>query len=210
MLRAILFDLDGTLIDSLNAHISYFQDLLGENGYEIPAAEDVAKYFNLTPPGVIKNLLPSTSEERIQKMLFDSGEMYRRRGYFKNAELNPGLPDLLDILTGIYKLRLGIATSRGNSVYEVLEHVGIGEYFDAVITTRDCENTKPHPEPIEKALKALDVRADEAIYVGDSDTDVQAANAAGVTSIRFSDGDDSNANFNIKELVELLSILEEF
>ncbi len=67
----------------------------------------------------------------------------------------------------------------------ILERFNLGPYFDMVVTALDVKNPKPHPESVEKILAALQLKQEEAVFVGDSDVDQQTAESSGVTFIAY-------------------------
>jgi beta-phosphoglucomutase-like phosphatase (HAD superfamily) len=92
-----------------------------------------------------------------------------------------------------------------------MEHIltvrKIRHVFDTIITFEDYANPKPHPEPLQVALRKLTLKADQAIYIGDSKTDVEAAKAAGMQSIFLSVDDHVDATARIEKLYELTNVL---
>ncbi len=93
------------------------------------------------------------------------------------------MTDVLDVLKRQGR-RLGIVTAKRRATVELaFGHLPLEHFFDVVIGSDDTERHKPDPEPIMHALHLLDVRPEEAAYVGDSPFDVRAAKAAGVHAV---------------------------
>jgi len=204
-LKAIIFDVDGVLVDSKNANVAFFQTLLKKAGYTAISREEVASYFHLPMWQVIEKLINSTDQEEIRRIW----EMGHDASLRDNSLLE--FPDQLEnVLEKLHKeYKLAIVTSRIKAGMEALfGSREIRHLFDVVVTFEDYTNPKPHPEPLDTALKKLGVNSSEAIYIGDSPTDIEAAKAVGMRSIFLSHENHPNAVATIKEFKELLNALE--
>jgi len=82
-------------------------------------------------------------------------------------------------------IRLAISTSRTTNMGYILKKFGLEAFFKLVVTTRDVQNPKPHPESIEKILQNFSLQKEEVLLVGDSETDRKTALAAGVGFIAY-------------------------
>lgn len=181
--RTVLFDLDGTLIDSGAMILASFrhatQTVLRR---EIPDEELVAAVGGTT----IHDQMRSFDPDRVDELV----EVYRRHNLPLHDELQAfeGVEELLASLTREGR-KLGVVTAKRRlGVDRAFEILDIGRYFDAVVSTGDTENHKPHPEPVLHALELLGSRPEEAAFVGDSPFDVAAGKAAGVFTIGVSWG----------------------
>ena len=102
---------------------------------------------------------------------------------------------------------MGVVTNRTTSAVKILEFFGIKDYFGVIIGSHDVTNTKPHPEPVLKAIELLEVRPEETMYIGDSGSDVESANAAGAISVFYSDEKNPDAKFNISDMEEIKELV---
>jgi HAD superfamily hydrolase (TIGR01662 family) len=208
MLKAVLFDVDGVLVDSKKANVDLFQSLLIKAGYPKPSEDKILKCFHMS--------LWQTLEELTGTK--DSDEIHRVREIIKDSEFRASRDvnlfefpiKLEEILQELHqKYRLGIVTNRMRiGVDDIFNLREIQHLFDAVITVEKYKNPKPHPEPLLVAIKELEISADEAIYIGDSDTDVEAARLAGMRCIHLSLKKHDDASAGVKEFAELISVIE--
>ncbi len=201
MLKAVIFDVDGVLVDSKEANIAFFQALLGKAGYKDIDREDILACFHLPLWQSLEKLIGSTDQVEIQR-IFDmaSDVSLRNRSLLQFPEK---LEDVLEQLHQKYKL--AIVTSRIKvGIDDIFNAKEIKHLFDVVVTFEDYSNPKPHPEPLQVALKRLDVGAEEAIYIGDSPTDIEAVKAAGMKSVFLSTDDHKHAAARVNEFYELL------
>lgn len=174
----VLFDLDGTLIDSGAMILASFR-----HATSTVLARDLPDEILLAGVG------GSSLEEQMNVLSPVRADELVAAYRAHNAPLHdhlrpcPGIADVLDRLHGEGR-RLGIVTAkRLRSVALAFESLGHEDVFGAVVTTDDVERGKPHPDGILLALDRLGARPEEAAYVGDSPYDVGAALAAGVRAI---------------------------
>jgi HAD superfamily hydrolase (TIGR01509 family) len=97
--------------------------------------------------------------------------------------MEEGLRETLDILQR--RVSLAVCTNRSTSMSTVLDSFGLSTYFTTVMTASRVARPKPHPEPLLAVLQELGISAGEALFVGDSDVDRQAAAAAGVPFVAY-------------------------
>jgi pyrophosphatase PpaX len=174
----VLFDLDGTLIDSGAMILASFRHATRTVlEREIPDAELAALVGGMN----IRDQMRMLDAERVEDLV----RVYREHNEPLHADLQafPGVEALLAALTEQGR-RLGIVTAKRRRTVDLAFAVlPIERYFDAVVTSGDTERHKPHPEPVLVALERLGARAEEAAFVGDSPFDVRAGNAAGVFTV---------------------------
>ena len=185
MLRAALFDFDGTLVDTTELIYQSMRHATGEVlGREIPREILLA---NVGQP--LPRQMEIIDAERAEALL----ESYRLHNQEHHDALIGEFPGIEESLARLRSagVRVAVVTSkRLFSVKMALERFpGLGEVVDRFVTMEDTTEHKPDPEPLLKGLEFLgDVPPEEAAYVGDSPFDVAAAKAAGVTSVAVSWG----------------------
>ncbi|MCK6447618.1 MAG: HAD-IA family hydrolase [Planctomycetes bacterium] len=175
-LDTFLFDLDGTLIDSVEVIRLSFEHALREHcGL---AAEHDEWLAGLGTPLSAQFRRYVDDPAEVERMI----ATYRAHNAAHHDALVRGYPDVREMLDGLVAsgVKLGIVTSkqRGRAI-QGLEHCGLGEIFELVIGVDEVTRHKPHPEPVLAALAALGAEAERAIYVGDSPHDLAAGRAAG-------------------------------
>jgi pyrophosphatase PpaX len=174
----VLFDLDGTLVDSAAVILGSFhhatETVLRRR---FPDEEILARVGGTNLAHQMALLDPDHVDELV--------EVYREHNDPQYSEL-ACFDGVIDVLAGLKSegRRLGIVSAKRRPTIErVLLNAGMGEYFDAVVGSDDTERHKPEPEPILKALELLEAVPADAAYVGDSPFDVAAARAAGVYAV---------------------------
>jgi HAD superfamily hydrolase (TIGR01509 family) len=117
--------------------------------------------------------------------------------------MEEGLRETLEALHG--RVELAVCTNRASSMDMLLASFGLDRYFSCVMTAGRVQNPKPHPEPVFKVLEHYGITPREALFVGDSEVDRQAADAAGVPFVAYRG--DMPALARIERHQELLSLL---
>lgn len=205
MIKAILFDIDGVLLDSLKANYQYYQNLFKklEKSF-ISFSEYKEKYFSMPVKEVIQNLAGLEGNELENKY-----QEIKNSRYFTNLIKVPkGEKETIKNLFKQYKL--AIVTGRF-SIKSTFSITGLKKYFEVVVKFGDYQKPKPDPEPLLVALKKFNLKPEEAIYVGDSLVDLQAAKALKMKFIGFygiSGKIFKEADANIKTFAELSGAIE--
>lgn len=174
----VLFDLDGTLIDSGPMILASFRHATSSVlGRKIPDLDLIATAGGAT----LEQQMRSFDAERVDELV----AAYRAHNIPLHEQLQccVGIQAVLDQLRAEGRT-LGVVTAkRRMTVQLAFERLGIERYFDVVITADDTTAHKPDPEPVLLALERLGARPEDAVYVGDSPFDIGAARAAGVFAV---------------------------
>ncbi len=208
MLKAIIFDVDGVLVDSREANIAMFQALFKKAGYPAPSRKAILECFHLTLWQSLENLTGSKDQTEIKRIWnLAHDQALRRQRSLDLFKFPKKLEDTLENLHKQYKL--AIVTSRIKAgIDDLFDARQMQHLFDVVVTYEDYKNPKPHPEPLRAALKKLGLSSAEAIYIGDSSSDIEAAKAAGMRSIHLATQKHPDADVGITEFHELLKVIE--
>jgi len=173
----VLFDLDGTLADSLPFIKKTYQrvfDLLG-----LPWADGEVMRWIGRPIKDIAGYFAAGKE----KEFLDLYKYYYDLEHDRNVRLFPGTLEILDFLRQ-RGLRLGVVTSKGREgARRTVELTGLNHYLGVLVTAQDVDRHKPFPDPILKALALLNASPQTAVYVGDSCFDLQAGRQAGTVTL---------------------------
>ena len=185
VLRAALFDFDGTLVDTTELIYQSMRHAAGE----VLGREDLPREVLLANVGQpLPRQMELLDAERAEALL----ESYRLHNNEHHDSLIGEFPGVEGSLARLRSggVKIAVVTSkRLPSVEMALKRFPrLGEVVDRFVTMEDTEEHKPHPDPLLKGLELLGVPKEEAAYVGDSPFDVAAAKAAGVKSVAVSWG----------------------
>jgi HAD superfamily hydrolase (TIGR01509 family) len=209
-MQAVIFDLDGTLIDSREGIFWQFEVLTREfNG--VPASrEAIAAAMHGTTEVIIRTLVPNATD--FTKVASRHAELWAQSMDFHR--LYPGSEDLLAILRRL-DMRLGVVTAGDHRTVGFLDKAGVRHHFDAVVSKLDNVQPKPHPEGVLLALSKLNVRPEDAIMIGDTVADMQAGKSAGLKTVAVTHGFGSLAALQaaapdhiVNDIPSLLDVLE--
>ncbi|MEA3201667.1 MAG: beta-phosphoglucomutase [Thermoplasmata archaeon] len=180
-LRAVIFDVDGILVKSMENHAAAYQKVFAEIGVAIEAREVYANEGRRSP-----EVIASLAQERgldLSPAKLDAMNHAKQAAFyaFGPAPLYPGVQALLEKLAA-HGLRLAAVT--GTNRANVEHHLGaLAKLFDVIVTADDVARTKPDPEPYLAALAKLGLRADECIVVENAPLGVKSGRAAGLRVI---------------------------
>jgi len=217
VIRAVIFDLDGTLINSINLIAECWSEAFNKFGYNV-TREDIYKDVGLSAEEILSKHIGRREQALFEKIL-----EYARRCFDERKEKHLLLSkDTVNVLETLNRkgILLGVATSSScKRTFDILREFGIIKYFKTIQCLKPGMRGKPSPDIILYALKDLGVNSSEAIYVGDTIYDCLASYKAGVKFILLS----KEWNNNIKEgpinceiycrvntLKELLKIIDKF
>lgn len=178
-IKAILFDLDGTLVDTHKANFEAYRHALFLEGVVI-CWDDFERTIGLESKDFLPILYPGITSEQMARVAFEKSRKYRKLVH--KTEINHGLKNLL--IASRQYLQTGlVTTAKRENADAVLRYHGLKPYFDIVITKEDVVQNKPASECYLLALERLGLRSDEVIVFEDSETGLIAAESAGIKVI---------------------------
>lgn len=185
MLKAVIFDMDGVIIDSEPQHALAEMAAIEEFGVDVDL-NYCYRFIGTTTHSMMKQVIEdfsidTTPEQLESRALFHKKRLIKEEGY-------PLIPFVKEQIIQLYKdgIKLALASSSVPSeIEDVVKTLGIRKYFDKIISGSSVKNPKPAPDIFKKALSELGVSASEALVIEDSTFGVMAADAAGIASIGF-------------------------
>lgn len=192
--KGIIFDLDGTLIDSIELYYSILCEGLQSFNLDIPEREWIMEVLG-SGMGFweVWETLTAGKTDKISDFVNKSGavfdEIWKRR-YDKEVRLFPGV---VELLARLHKagVKMGVVTSsfyvKKMDLFS-LNGLNYREVFQSIITRKDTVKMKPHPEPIQRCLEQMGIDKESCICVGDSPCDIAAGRDAGMQTIGLMTG----------------------
>lgn len=202
----MIFDVDGTLIDTEKMYMLPLQKTLNENGYDFSYA-DVVKVFGITSLDAVK-ILGVSDPEAIQKQWFA-----KIKDYTQYTTVYDGIEPVLKTLHDRSVVKMAIATSKQKDEFERdVTRFGLDQYFDKFVFSNEIKHGKPAPDMILKGIEKLAADPASTIYVGDTVYDLKAAHAANVGFALAGwrtkkTADFQTSDYDLKTPNELLSIV---
>jgi beta-phosphoglucomutase len=180
MLKALIFDMDGTLVHSDPVHLEAFAEVLKPEGVAIDEEIYRSTIIGRTNEAIFASLLPHLPVEKHEAYADDKEATFRRMA--SNLKPLEGLLDLLDWAER-RDVRIALVTNAPRlNADHMLDVLGLAERFPVQITIEQVERGKPDPLPYLTALERLGIKAEEAVAFEDSPSGMRAAKAAGLFS----------------------------
>lgn len=184
--RALLFDLDGTLIDSKADLIHSVNAMLQEMNRPELAAETISGYIGHGAPQLVARALGGTATEVERKEALQFFLGYYEKHKMDNTCAYPGVAETLARLRDV---PMAVLTNKPVRISErILKELGLAKYFRAIYGGNSFETKKPDPLGARRILEELGIEAPEAALVGDSEVDVQTARSAGMLAVAVNYG----------------------
>lgn len=207
-----IFDIDGTLIDTIDMYMPAMIDTLAQHGHPVaPDKVEQTKHdlFGITGRDALR--LAGISEEEIPEMLKDWFDLAYQRA--DQAKVIEGIPEMLNTLANREDAKIAIATSKLADEYQeyFVNKYDFSKLFKVAITSADTKKHKPAPDPILAAMNKMGADPATTVYVGDTINDMKAAHAAGAKfagALYSSANPDSikDADFPLMKPADLLEI----
>lgn len=178
-IRAVLFDIDGTLLDSNDAHAHAWLDSLRGHGRNVPF-EKLRSKIGMGGDKLLSEIAA------IDHASVEGISISERRGMIFKAHYLPDLGPFHGARVLVDRLRsrgltcAAVSSASANDIADLLRAAGVADLIDVVVSGDDADQSKPSPDLIEIALDRVDVTPAEALLIGDSPYDVEAGERAGV------------------------------
>jgi|SRR5262249_15685103 len=208
--RALLFDLDGTLIDSKLDLVNSVNSMLKEMNRDTLSLGTVASYIGHGAPRLVADVLGPRATDQDRKIGLEIFLAHYEKHSMETTRAYPGVAEGLEALQ---EHRMAVLTNKPVKMsVEILEGLGLRKFFRHVYGGDSFPTKKPDPAGAQIILKDLDTRPEEAAMVGDSDVDVQTARNAGMLSVHVNYGfgqharDAHPADLYVDNLLEIAAL----
>ncbi len=210
-IQAVLFDMDGVLVDSEFLHIKAEKLTLAPYGIEL-SKEEINNFMGMGVKMMLRSLIEKYSLPITEETLFRIHEKNLSDSFQEELEIMPGAIEIINHLKH-RKIKLALASS--SSLYLinlVLKIIHLESVFDVVISGEEVINGKPFPDIFRKAAELLNVQPDRCVVIEDSKNGVSAAKSAGMICIGFrspnsKNQDISQADYIVDDLTKIKELL---
>lgn len=179
--KLVIFDWDGTVMDSIERIVSAMRSAAADVGFQVPEPDAVKNIIGLSLPVAIQTLFPHSDEKQVLALK----NSYKH--FYVNVDNTP--TPIFDFAIDLFQLLieqgkvLAVATGKAREGLErVWQDTKTGEYFNSSRCAYECES-KPHPQMLEQIMAELNVSPEETLMIGDTTYDLEMAQRAGVDSI---------------------------
>ena len=184
-IHGVLLDVDGTLVDSNDAHAKAWTRALSEHGIEVPYAE-VRRRIGMGGDKLLPEVADGLEADSTEgKKIGDRREEIFQKEFLPSLRAFPGAKELLVRMKQAGLKLAAASSSKKDELGPLLRVCGADEVIDGKTSSDDAENSKPDPDILHAALEQLDLTADRVIMLGDTPYDVRAALKGGIAVVAF-------------------------
>lgn len=180
-LQAVLFDIDGTLVDSNDFHVAAWEVAFAEGGHAI-SREQIHGQIGKGGDNLVPALLPELDADAVEALGKVQGTVFRER-FIEGIRPFPGAHDLLARVADAGKQVVLASSANGPDIEHYVELLSAKDLIAFTTGKDDVEHSKPHPDIFAAAVKKAGVPAADCLVIGDTPYDVEAACAAGIDTI---------------------------
>ena len=177
-----IFDLDGTLLNTLEDLAEAVNAVLSANGYPLRSADEVRRFVGNGIRKLVERSLPENTPEDTIETVLKQFKIYYSAHQTDHTRPYPGIGDLLMRLKAS-GMRLAMISNKADSSVQVLAQHYFPGMFDAVAGEKEGIRRKPAPDAVNAALETLQVPREKAVYIGDSEVDIRTAHHARMDAV---------------------------
>ena len=211
--KIVIFDLDGTLLDTLHDLADSVNHVLTNHNMKNRTVDEIRSFIGNGVPTLIARSVPEgTDKDTTAECVREMAEYYKDHADIKTRPYD-GIHELIESLKE-KGIKTAVVTNKVENAAEILCRKHFGDCFDSVIGDNGKDKLKPHPDNVFRALNQLGFNKNEVLYVGDSDVDMITAHNAELTGIGvtwgFRDEETlrkAGADYIVNEPCEILKIL---
>jgi beta-phosphoglucomutase len=200
MIKAVIFDFDGVIVDTEHLHYEAINTVLSQYGHSI-GEKEISENVGLTSRQVYTKLKEKLNlPEDVDTLVMKKREIYLVLAA-KKAELMPNVAEFIQYLKA-NNFRVAIASSGFRvQIHTILDKYGLRGHFETIVSIDDVKNPKPHPEIYLEAIKRLGLKSSECIAIEDSDKGIASAKQAGIKVIAVPNEITKNQDLSQADLV---------
>lgn len=174
-----IFDVDGTLVQSNEAHADAWSQAFLKNGFDDVTAARIRPFIGLAGADLVRSVKPKVDESTRRAIMAAQRRIFTAE-HLPHMRTSRGAHELIEQLRAHRKRVAAVTSGSANEIKPLLQVVGLSDAFEVCITSEEAARPKPWPDPIRAALHRFGLRPQEALAVGDSPYDIAAAHAADV------------------------------
>lgn len=208
MIEAVIFDIDGTLVDSNELHATCWQEAFERFGIRLPF-DEVRKQIGKGGDQLIPSLLSEEQAEVLGKEIEEFRSNLWKKKYLSQVKPLPGVRALFERLIGEGKKIALASSAKGDELKTYKRIANITDLVDEQTSSDDADKSKPHPDIFEAALERLAVASDHAIAIGDTPYDAIACARAHLRCIGVETGGWNAEQLRLAGAVEVFASVQE-
>lgn len=185
--KAVIFDMDGTILDTLDDLASSVNYALEANGFPKRTREEVRRFVGNGAVKLIRRAVPEGTADALFDKVFEDFDARYKVHCADATKPYDGIPELLASLRAS-GIKTAVVSNKPDEAVRILAETYFPHLFDAAVGTRDGIKTKPAPDSVFEIIKKIGAGKKDCVYVGDSEVDIETAKNAGIPCISVSWG----------------------
>lgn len=181
-IKGVILDVDGTLVDSNDAHIRAWKAALSQHGYE-RGYEEIHRLIGMGSDNLLPTLIGVDKDTPEGKRISDSWSEIFQREYLPNLTAFPQTRELLLALKERGLKLVAASSAEEEMLGRLLEIAGAADLLEDSASSGDAENSKPDPDIVRAALDRMGLEAGEVLMLGDTPYDIEAASKLGIATV---------------------------
>jgi HAD superfamily hydrolase (TIGR01509 family) len=178
--RGVIFDIDGTLVDSNDAHAQAWLDALKEFGFSDISFERVRRMIGMGGDKILPDLVGLGEDDERGKKLLDRRKQIFLQHYLPGLKAFPGSRELVERIKQEGMLAVVASSANSKELTPLLKAARVDDLMDETTSSSDAEDSKPDPDIVRAAVAKTHLPAEQLIMLGDTPYDIEAAKGAGV------------------------------
>ena len=180
--KAVIFDLDGTILDTLEDLKNSVNFALSKNGLPVRTIDEIRTFVGNGIRLLMERAVPENTDSSVVDRCFEDFKAHYKEHSADNTKPYEGIIALLDELKS-KGVKLAVVSNKADFAVQTLVEKYFQGLFDFAVGEREGIRRKPCPDSVNEAIKVLDASPDEVVYVGDSEVDVETSRNAGVKCV---------------------------
>lgn len=181
-LKAVIFDLDGTILDTLEDLKNSVNFALSKNGLPVRTIDEIRTFVGNGIRLLMERAVPENTDSSVVDRCFEDFKAHYKEHSADNTKPYEGIIALLDELKS-KGVKLAVVSNKADFAVQTLVEKYFQGLFDFAVGEREGIRRKPCPDSVNEAIKVLDASPDEVVYVGDSEVDIETSRNAGVKCV---------------------------
>ncbi|HZX19864.1 MAG TPA: HAD family phosphatase [archaeon] len=203
MMKAVIFDMDGVIVDTMNMHWSASSEIFSREGLSVPKKE-MKKFDTMRTNDAFKLFFPAKSDKEIDRLVSEKYSLLEKK--VSGIKPIPGFLEFFFKIKGKYPIAL-VSSSRTGFIEFILNEIGERNSFNAIFGAESVSKGKPDPEGYLKAAKSLGFKPAECLVIEDSIFGIKSAKKAGCKCIAVTNTYDRNFLLDADLIVDSLKEL---
>lgn len=180
--KLVIFDLDGTILDTLEDLYLSVNFSLTKNGLPERSRDEVRKFVGNGIRLLIERAVPDDASAEITDKVFSDFKEYYSVHSMDNTKIYEGITEMLDSIKK-EGIKIAVVSNKADFAVQKLVHKFFGDRFDFVLGEKASISKKPAPDMVYSALCSTEISAEAAVYVGDSEVDIETARNSGINFV---------------------------